>query len=919
MAILSLPHRPRSLLRSAAILLLLTAAGCDQTKSAGEYIKNARTSRAAGDISTAIADLKNALRQDPKNLPARILLAQFYLDLPDPIGAEALLWRARQDGAPDLIVIKPLAQAELLMGNPQLAVKTAEPPADAPPELRASLLAIKAEAYIGLGRAQDAQDALDAGLALDPHSVDVLAAMTRYALAAGNLVAAQNRLADALKQDTRNVALLDLQGTVAFAAQDYALSIQAYAALLKAEPWNLNARLGLAGAQIAAGKSEAADANLGSVLKVAPADPRANYLSALIAYRNHDFVTAQARVQRALNAAKNFAPALLLAGASAYGLHQYEQANAFLSQFVYQVPQYAQARKLLAAVQIALGRPADAVKTLAQIVDSSPGDPQLFALIGAASAQTGDFAAADRYLEKALSLQPDSSALRTELGIARVALGRTDAGIQELEEASRQDPADALRSDVALFIAYFKQKDYDKALGAAERLEQAYPNDATGFDFAGAAHLAKADETAARTELLRARALRPGDAIASRSLAALAIHNGDTAAASQFYGEILAANPRDAAAYVSLAELQDQQGLRSAAIATLKKAIEQNPDAEIVRVSLGQLYLFDHNAQDALGTVEPILVNAAKNAGALEVAGQADLALGNVDAALSAFKTLVAVQPEQSSGHRYLAAAYLAAGKLDLALTEANKSVAADPQDPAAKMILARIHIAAGGADNARLVLAELATQYPNDAFVAELQKSVGLTPNHNRDAIERTRLALTEARAGHIEMAEAALKEWLETHPEDIAPRQALADIELAAKRLDAARAQYEAVLARDPDNAAAENNLAWILSRTGEVHAALDHAAHAASLAPDKPRVLDTLGVVYLQSLRVPEAMESLSRAAQAAPADPEIQFHLAQALAGAGENVRARSVLRDLLATDRRFDERDQAQTLLQSLGG
>src|SRR5215469_4134583 len=86
---------------AVAALVFLALAGCDQAKTADDYIKSAQEQRAAGDISSAIADLKNALQQDPKNLPARVLLAQYYLDLPDPIGAEAALRRAREDGADD--------------------------------------------------------------------------------------------------------------------------------------------------------------------------------------------------------------------------------------------------------------------------------------------------------------------------------------------------------------------------------------------------------------------------------------------------------------------------------------------------------------------------------------------------------------------------------------------------------------------------------------------------------------------------------------------------------------------------------------------------------------------------------------------------------------------------------------------------
>src|SRR5690242_289769 len=85
----------------AAVLMLLAAPwlqGCD-SKSAAQLIENARADRAAGKISAAIIDVKNALQKEPTNVQARVLLAQFYLDLPDPASAEAELLHARQEGA----------------------------------------------------------------------------------------------------------------------------------------------------------------------------------------------------------------------------------------------------------------------------------------------------------------------------------------------------------------------------------------------------------------------------------------------------------------------------------------------------------------------------------------------------------------------------------------------------------------------------------------------------------------------------------------------------------------------------------------------------------------------------------------------------------------------------------------------------
>ena len=86
-------------------------------KAPTRHIGRAQALLDAGDIPAAVVELKNALQEEPKNLKARILLAQSYLDMSDAASAEAHFSRARADGADATIVAKPLAEAELQLGK----------------------------------------------------------------------------------------------------------------------------------------------------------------------------------------------------------------------------------------------------------------------------------------------------------------------------------------------------------------------------------------------------------------------------------------------------------------------------------------------------------------------------------------------------------------------------------------------------------------------------------------------------------------------------------------------------------------------------------------------------------------------------------------------------------------------------------
>jgi len=904
---------------------------CSKGKTVAEYVATGKTERDHGNLPAAMISFKNALQQEPKNQTARILLAQTYLDMSNGAEAEAELTRAKQEGADFAAIELPVAEADLLQGRPEKVLTEIDPPEGASDAVKAGLLSLRGRALTSLGRMDEARAALDAGLQADPHSAEVLAAMATYSAVQRDMATARARIADAEKESPKDLKLVALQGAVDFAAGDFAESEKSYQRVVTAQAWNLSARLGLARAQIAEGKLPEANATLATVLKSASKDPNANYLQALAAYRGKDYTNALNYSETTLGLSKDYVPALLIAGAAAYGLDRFEQANSYLNRYLFRAPDNVQARKLLAAVQMRLGRPAEAVKTLSPAVDKNDDDAQLLAMIGTAAVRSGDLAGANRYLSAAVKKQPDNAALRTELGVTQISLGQTDTGIEELEKAAQQDP-NALGPDVALILTHLRNKDYDKALDVAERMQKNRPDDSVGYDYAGVIEILKGDQKAGEMALLKARELRPGDPMALRNLAALAIKDGKFDVANGYYDEILKANPKDSRAYISEAELEARAGKPEETEATLKKAIAQSPDDAAPRVVLARLYLTEGKPQPALETVQPVLTKNPRDAALLEVTGRAQLALRHPDQAIESYRALVDVAPTASAAHRLLAEAYATSNNQDAALAEARKATEIDPQDGAAQMTLARLLADKREYAEARKIVGELAKKYPKELQVPELAGLIAMSEGRFDDAavafqnalairdnsIDVARLSSAQGRAFHLEEAEKTLLTRLDAHPDDAVIRLSLADLYMATNRFADARTQYEKILSQNPNSVIAENNLAWVLSRMDQNPEALEYARRAVKAAPNNPQILDTLGIILLRSKNMGEAVQTLRNATKAAPAAPEIQFHLAQALVGAGSKDEARSILEKLLAANQPFPDRPDAQKLLASLG-
>jgi putative PEP-CTERM system TPR-repeat lipoprotein len=913
-------------------LTLPALAGCGDRKSAADYVKAAEAHLAAGDVRAAAVDLKNALQKEPKNATARVMLGQTYVTFSDASAAEVELQHARDDGAPPSAYDKPLAQAELMLRKPKDVLPLTQPIEGATPQLAASLLSLRAQAYYMLGQNDDAEQAFAEGLKVDPQSIDVLTGMGRAALVRKDVAEAKTRLAVAQQAAPKDPQVLELAGDVAFVGGDFAGSEQAYKDLHDAQPWNLVARLGMSRAQISESKLKDAIGNLDALLKSAPKDARANYLRALAAYLDKDMPTVQTYTERALSASPKYAAALLLSGASNYALKQYEQANNALGQYVELVPDNLQARKLLASTQLQLNRPGDAVNTLKPAMANAGNDADLLAMIGTASARSGDTTVANEYLGKAVAERPDNAALRTELGLTEIRLGDTATGVEELEKAAQQNPKD-VRPELALFLTYMRDKQFDKALEISERLQKSAPDNSTGWNFASVADIAKGDKEAARAALLKAIEIRPGDLNANRNLAKLAYSEGKIDDARKYYNDALKANPTSIDTALDLAALELKAGKGEQAEAVLVQASKDNPDNPAPLIIRARIRMQNGQVQDALNLVEPALAKDPRNPALLEVAGLGELALGKADSAVGTLKTLVDVLPKFPAGHLYLAQAYAGAGRNNDALSEANEALHLDPTGQGPRLAVARSLLVTGKLDEANKAIADLKKDYPQNVTVADLEGAAALAQNRPKDAIpayqrailgqdnsaNEQMLAKAEAATGDLNAGANTLNQWLDKHPEDLSGRLTLGDIYLRANKIAEAKDQYAAVVAKAPDNVLALNNLAWTLSQLGKPNEALAHARHAVSLAPDAPQVLDTLGVILLQNGIAADAVDNLKKARQRDSNNPAIQFHLAQALAGAGKKDDALDMLHGLLAGNDNFSDRPAAEKLLHDLAG
>jgi len=922
----------RKLAALAVIMALgIGVAGCDdQGPTAEQHLQNARESIESNELRTAVIELKNAIQKRPDLAEARLMLGRTHVELGSGADAEKELLRARDLGADRQAVQIALADAWLLQGENQQVLDGFKVDEDASKEMRVAALIARGKAYVGLGQLDKADQMLNYALSLDINNIKASVALVYLNIQRGDTEQAGFYLANPKKIAPEDIQVLLAEGDLALSAGRNADAEAAFAKVAKKVPGDRRYTLSLARAQIANGSLEPAIENLDTVLKQAPRLPFANYWRAVAAFQQRNYETVKSHAQQVLALAPDHLPSILLLGTAHYALGEDEQAIERLQTYVARNPEYAPARRTLGQALLRSGDAEQARRVLEPLEAAATNDAQLLSIIAMAAVRSGDLRAGEAYFQKLTDVAPESAQARAQLGAIRISLGETEEGIDDLEKSLATEPD--IRALVILSVTHLKRKEFDRALAAATRLSEEYPDSPAGPTLAGIAQAGKGSLDQARVAFERALEIRPGAPDASANLAAMEVSAGNLEAAHRILSNSLATFPNNRRVLSRLGQLEMRMGRPAQAIERFEAAVRANPDDIQSRVFLARLHLQAGAPQQALDAAVPAEAANPDNPALLEVLGRAYQAVEQHDEAVERLRKLVELRPDNMQARLHLIRSLGKLGEIGQGRVQSEKALEADPENFIAKLSLAFFLVREANFERAKPILAELEQAAPENAQVHELlgdvaageegfdvalrsyQKAFELRPT----SALAIKLAGARQRTGDVGYY-ATYDNWLANHPDDVAVRLVAANADLAHQRFDAARHHYATIIEQSPDNVLARNNLAWLLFKVGEVQAARAHAVRALDLAPDNPLVQDTAGVVFLASGDVDQSITQLRRASGRLPDNPEIGFHLAQALAKDGNTKEARTILRQILSRDVRFAEREEAEALLRQLGG
>jgi cellulose synthase operon protein C len=894
---------------SGLFLVLLAACGGDSPES---LVKSAKDYLAKGDPSAAVIQLRNALQKAPNNAEARYLLGTILTERRDPAGAVKELRTALQLGYPPDEALPALARALVDDGDAKDLVSEFGSTTLGSPEAQAAFKTTIGNALLALGKTKEAEDAFNAAIAAKADYADALLGIATLRAASGDLVGGRKVIDRVLAQPNAppEASLFQARLLVAEGQPDAARAV--LEKTLEKKPDYVVARHLLTTLLIDKGDLDQASAQVETIKKLSKQDRRAYYFEALIASRRNDLPAAREAVQQVLKGGVEDVPSLLLAGEIEYRAKQFNQALDYLRRAVKGAPDLAYAQRLLAATYLRVGSPARALDVLQPALSRGTRDPLLMTVAGEAYLAVGDFPRAAQYFAQTTALDPKNAVARTRLGQVRFAEGDTEGAVRDLEAASAMDP-NVSSADLALIANLLRQRQFDQALAAVDKLDKKQPNTPLVYNLKGLVLLAKRDTVNARANFEHALQIQPDYLPAIGNLAQLDRIEKKPDAGRKRYEAVLEKDPKNEQALLGLVNLLQSLGGDSNEIESLlKKAVTANPQSMNARIALISFYARKGDAKQGLIAAQEANAALPDDPRSLEVLGQVQLATGDPSVAVATFTKLAASRPGAVEPLMRLAGALTAQKEYDKAIDKLREAQKINPELFEASREIVVIYAVSGRVDQALLETKAVQRQHPGDPRGYALEGDVWAAQQKWSEAEAAYRAAQKYAPDDglvtvklHAAMtngekptaADLAIDKWVQDHPKDIVVRNYLAERALKKGDYKTAAKQYQTVVAAQPDNAMLLNNLAWV---SGELNdpKAVSYAEKAYTLAPANPSILDTLGTLLVKQGDVTQGLEKLRKAAELAPSQGDIRLHLAKALIKAGDKVSARKEL-DALA--------------------
>jgi len=470
--------------------------------------------------------------------------------------------------------------------------------------------------------------------------------------------------------------------------------------------------------------------------------------------------------------------------------------------------------------------------------------------------------------QKAVAADNKDWQANARLGAARLRLGQLTQAYQNLLTARNLKPDNPdVRLDLATY--YLVGAKPEQAREEALLVLDKDPNNLRALRLYAASAATREDQAQAAKLLEGAKDRVAKDTAAHLALVSLYFRKGDTASARREQAAISDFSPTAPDGRTSRALDYLSVGRRDDAKRILREGIQSDPGSASAARLLASLAIGDANADEASGTIAPVLAKDPTDVDALTTRGEARLVEKQAREAMKDFQAVIGRAADLAPPHYDLAVAYV---------QNANATKDRPAIDSALKTASRELQIALRLAKNypeAALQLAALRIQAgaPNDA-IADLEHFIDENPRSTR---AKTILGSALITAGRVPEADEMFREILRQSPGNAEAHYWIGMLQLRQGNRSDARAQFDSAATISPSFFEAINQLALIFLGDGSADAAVARVKKQIDIAPPSAKLYDLLGLVQTTRKDLAAAEAAFAKAAQLDPrfVDPPIRL--------------------------------------------
>lgn len=680
----------RSALLLSVLALLVACGGAEDRKTA--HMDKGQALFDAGNFEKARLEFKNVLQIDPKDIPARFALAQTLEKTQDWRGAAGHYLAVLEAEPNHSAALSRMGQIYLLGRNLDKAKEHAtklleQNPTDADGlTLRAGVKSVE-------GDLDSAKTDVITALEHTPGHSNASALLASLYLRDGSTDKSIETLEAAIVADPTNATIRTLLARVHTQIGNTEEAARLYTEIIEMEPEVLGHRLRLANFYVSQEQLDEAEGTLKQTIENSE-DINARLAYAEFLAKNRSAKLAADELQSMIDAEPNEYRLRFALGKLFEAANDMEQAKSTYAAIVDKTdgeeesPNRLAAKTRLAIVEARLGNTDVANVLIEEVLADNPRDQEALKLRGTLSLSAGDAAAAiadyraalrddpnntdvlrllarahlvnkevelaQDTLLKGIEAAPSSITLRGDLVNLYSQKQELDKAMSQLEEVVKLQPTNA-KAYEGIFKILVHQKKWADALAVTERIKVAFPQQPTGFYFAGLVHQAEKRLPESIEQFESALAVSP-DAVQPLSQlikSHLALEQKDVAV--QRLKDVIERNEKNFVAHNLLGELSLAAKNADAAGKSFSKAIELNPKWAIPYRNLASVQISAEQTDEAIATMEKGI--AATDGSALLVTGLAAYLerTGKLDSAIEQYRKLLVDTPDSSLAANNLA------------------------------------------------------------------------------------------------------------------------------------------------------------------------------------------------------------------------------------------------------------------------